>query len=68
MKLYHGGLIEVKTPRIMATDHIGDFGIHPVVNVGIAVGIAAGDDAFVQHVAFFRRLGGGRAQEAQHQR
>ena len=27
MKLYHGGLIEVKTPRIMATDHIGDFGI-----------------------------------------
>ena len=26
MKLYHGGLIEVKTPRIMATDHIGDFG------------------------------------------
>ena len=27
MKLYHGGLIEVKIPRIMATDHIGDFGI-----------------------------------------
>ena len=27
MKLYHGGLIEVKTPHIMATDHIGDFGI-----------------------------------------
>lgn len=27
MKLYHGDLIEVKTPRIMATDHIGDFGI-----------------------------------------
>ena len=27
MKLYHGGLIEVKTPRIMATDHIGDFGV-----------------------------------------
>ena len=27
MKLYHGSLIEVKTPRIMATDHIGDFGI-----------------------------------------
>ena len=26
MKLYHGGLIEVKVPRIMATDHIGDFG------------------------------------------
>ncbi len=26
MKLYHGGLIEIKTPRIMATDHIGDFG------------------------------------------
>lgn len=26
MKLYHGGLIEVKTPRIMAADHIGDFG------------------------------------------
>ena len=26
MRLYHGGLIEVKTPRIMATDHIGDFG------------------------------------------
>ena len=26
MKLYHGGLIEVKTPRIMATDHVGDFG------------------------------------------
>lgn len=26
MKLYHGGLIEVKAPRIMATDHIGDFG------------------------------------------
>ena len=26
MKLYHGGLIEVNTPRIMATDHIGDFG------------------------------------------
>ena len=26
MKLYHGGLTEVKTPRIMATDHIGDFG------------------------------------------
>ena len=27
MKLYHGGLIEFKTPRIMATDHIGDFGV-----------------------------------------
>ena len=27
MKRYHGGLIEIKTPRIMATDHIGDFGI-----------------------------------------
>ena len=27
MKLYHGGLIEVKTPRIVATDHIGDFGV-----------------------------------------
>ena len=26
MKLYHGGLIEVKIPHIMATDHIGDFG------------------------------------------
>ena len=26
MKLYHGGLTEVKSPRIMATDHIGDFG------------------------------------------
>ena len=26
MKLYHGGLIEFKTPRIMAADHIGDFG------------------------------------------
>ncbi len=26
MKLYHGGLTEVKTPRILATDHIGDFG------------------------------------------
>jgi len=26
MKLYHGGIVEVKTPRIMATDHIGDFG------------------------------------------
>jgi hypothetical protein len=27
MKLYHGGLTEVRKPRIMATDHIGDFGI-----------------------------------------
>ena len=26
MRLYHGGRIEVKTPRIMATDHTGDFG------------------------------------------
>ena len=26
MRLYHGGLSEVQTPRIMATDHIGDFG------------------------------------------
>ena len=27
MKLYHGGLIEIQVPRIMATDHIGDFGV-----------------------------------------
>ena len=27
MRLYHGGLVEVKTPRIMAADRIGDFGI-----------------------------------------
>jgi len=27
MKLYHGGDTIVKTPRILATDHIGDFGI-----------------------------------------
>ena len=27
MKLYHGGLVEIKTPRIIAADHIGDFGI-----------------------------------------
>lgn len=26
MKLYHGGIVEVKTPRIMAPGHIGDFG------------------------------------------
>jgi len=26
MKLYHGGLTEIKVPRILATDHIGDFG------------------------------------------
>ena len=27
MKLYHGGLSEVKTPRILMGEHIGDFGI-----------------------------------------
>ncbi len=26
MKLYHGGIVEVKFPRILAADHIGDFG------------------------------------------
>ena len=26
MKLYHGSIVEVKIPRIMASDHIGDFG------------------------------------------
>lgn len=26
MKLYHGSLTEVKIPRILAADHIGDFG------------------------------------------
>ena len=26
MILYHGGLIEVKSPRILATEHVGDFG------------------------------------------
>lgn len=26
MKLYHGGLTEIKIPRIIAADHIGDFG------------------------------------------
>ena len=27
MKLYHGGLIEIQVPRILASDHIGDFGV-----------------------------------------
>ena len=27
MKLYHGGLVEIKVPRIIVGDHIGDFGI-----------------------------------------
>ena len=27
MKLYHGGLVEIQVPRIIASDHIGDFGI-----------------------------------------
>lgn len=26
MKLFHGGLIEIKKPHILATEHIGDFG------------------------------------------
>lgn len=26
MKLYHGGLAEIKTPRIIVSDHVGDFG------------------------------------------
>ena len=27
MKLYHGGLVEIQIPRIIASDHIGDFGV-----------------------------------------
>ena len=27
MKLYHGGLVEINVPRIIASDHIGDFGV-----------------------------------------
>jgi hypothetical protein len=27
MKLYHGGLVEIKVPRIIVGDHIGDFGV-----------------------------------------
>ena len=27
MKLYHGGLIDIQVPRILASDHIGDFGV-----------------------------------------
>jgi hypothetical protein len=27
MKLYHGGLVEIKLPRIVVGDHIGDFGV-----------------------------------------
>ena len=27
MKLYHGGLVEIKVPRIIIGDHIGDFGV-----------------------------------------
>jgi hypothetical protein len=27
MKLYHGGIAEVKVPRILAPDRIGDFGV-----------------------------------------
>ena len=35
MKLYHGGLVEIKVPRIIVRDHIGDFGAGFYTTTGI---------------------------------